>query len=221
MVTVDPVYALDDPRPIAAENPYTYYLPSQPELEALLPGDLVQLVFRPTDGGRKWGAERMWVQIERIEGDSLSGTLESEPEDMPGLLKGELVEFRRYHVIDCVWSEERAVDPPPRPPARRGYVERCLVDRCVTEDRVSVHYLYREEPEPLSHDDRPDSGWRIRGDYRGVSDAELDNREVEFVAIARVLNADDTWIHLVDAPIGSAFIRDWQTGEFVPEAREY
>jgi hypothetical protein len=26
---------------------------------------------------------------------------------------------------------------------------------------------------------------------------------------------DDSWLHLIDAPIGSAFIRDDATGEFV------
>ena len=54
------LYTLDDPRPIAADAPYTYWLPSSAELAALAPGDMAQLVFRPLQPGRKWDAERMF-----------------------------------------------------------------------------------------------------------------------------------------------------------------
>ena len=38
--------ALDDPLPIAAESPYTYFLPHPDELAALKPGDGVKAIFR-------------------------------------------------------------------------------------------------------------------------------------------------------------------------------
>ena len=219
-MTAGPAYTLDDPRINAADAPYTFFLPSAEELAALAPGDLVKLIFRPAGGDRKWGAERMWVMIDRVDGDRLEGTLDNVPEDIPGLAPEDRIHFERHHIIDCSWAEDREAEPPPLP-ARRHYWERCLVDSCVTDERVRVHYLYREEPEPIEEgDEYPDSGWRIRGDYRGVTDTEIDEREVEFVALGRVLNADDSWLHLIDAPIGSAFIRDWDSGEFVPEERE-
>lgn len=208
-----PLYTLDDPRPIAAEARYTYFLPSPEELAALAPGDMVKLVFRPTAPDRKFDAERMWVTVEGMEGDRLRGRLENTPDDIPGLLPGAQVAFNRYHVVDCVWDEER-VHVPERPPART-YWERCLVDRCVLEDGALVHFLYREEPEVTQEDQYPDSGWRIRGGYRGLTDTEMDARELDFVALGPVLNRDDSWLHLIDSPIGSAFIRDWDSGEFV------
>lgn len=212
-------YTLDDPRPIAAENPYTYWLPSPEELAALVPGDLVKLIFRPMDGGRRWSAERMWVTIERADGDRLEGRLENEPEDIPGLAYGEAIGFERHQVIDLKWAEDRTAEPP-APAPRRGYWDRCLVDRCVREKRTLVHYLYREAPELAQPGDEfPDSGWRIRGDYRGLGDEEINHRAVEYVALGTVLNIDDSWIDLIDAPVGSAFIRDWTSGIFVAEDR--
>lgn len=213
-----PLYTLDDPRPIAVQSPYTFWLPSPAELAALAPGDLVKLIFRPTEA-RGWGAERMWVTIDRIDGDTLAGRLDNEPYDIPGLSCGDCVLFRRHHVIDRRWADERASEPP-APLPWRDYWDRCLVDRCVTDEDVPVHYLYREQPDLAQEDDEyPDSGWRIRGDYRGIGDEELDAREVEYVALGSVLNTDDSWLHLIDAPVGSAFVRDWDRGEFVPVRR--
>ena len=132
---------------------------------------------------------------------------------LPQLKPGDIVRFQPFHVIDT----SRTLDDEPE---RREYWKRCLVDKCVTDDGLPVHFLYREEPDPGKSDDKfPDSGWRIRGDYRGLSDAEIDARELEYVAIARVLNRDDSWLHLVDAPIGSAFIKDFETGEFRAEKK--
>lgn len=211
-------YEIEDPRPVAESAPYTFFMPSDTELAALAPGDLAQLVFRSLPPGRVWEAERMWVKIETISREWLTGRLVNSPSDMPQLRLNSFVELPRQHIISIYWNEDRKVAPPPSP-GRRSYWERCLVDRCVSDDGVPVHYLYREEPEPLEQGETyPDSGWRIRGDYRGLTDEEMDAREIEYVALGRVLNADDSWIHLIDAPIGSAFIRDWDTGRFVPEA---
>lgn len=208
-------YTLDDPRPIAAEAPYTYFLPSAEELAALVPGDQVQLVFRPVSPGEKWDAERMWVTIDSVEGDRLSGRLDNEPEDNPNLHLNDIVSFAHHQVIAILWSTDREAMPP-FSPAQRGYWERCLVDRCVIEDGVPVHYLYRDEPEATPEDGYPDSGWCIRGDFRGLGNDEIDDRKVDFVALGLVLNRDDSWLHLIDKPIGSAFIRDWETGTFIP-----
>ncbi|HEU0098505.1 MAG TPA: DUF2185 domain-containing protein [Allosphingosinicella sp.] len=214
-------YELDDPRPHAREGPYTFELPTAEEIAAVMPGDLVKLIFRSIPASAEWDAERMWVIVEAAEGDRLSGSLDNHPSDMPQLRPGARIEFRRHQIISIRWDEDRVVEPPPPPPPRRDYLERRMVDRCVTVDRIPVHYLYREAPDLGQEDDRyPDSGWRIRGDYRGLSDEEMEARESEYVALARVLNADDGWVHLIDSPPGSAFIRDWDTGQFVPLERE-
>ncbi|MDQ4088535.1 MAG: DUF2185 domain-containing protein [Pseudomonadota bacterium] len=211
-------YSLDDPRPIAADAPYTFFLPSEDQLEALLPGDFVKLIVRSVPQSERWDAERLWFTILEVRDGTLVGRLDNEPDDIPALRLGSKVGFQAYHVIDIIWNESRDSTPPPDP-ERREYWDRCPVDRCVTEEGAPVHYLYREEPEPKPEEERDaDSGWRIRGDYRHQRHEDLDAREVEYVALGRVLNADDSWRHLVDSPVGSAFVRDWDTGRFVPSA---
>lgn len=211
-------YFLDDPRPIAAEAPYTFYLPSASEVAAVAPGDQVQLIFQSLAPAPKWGAERMWVTVESADGNRLEGRLDTIPDDMPGVALGDHVRFERHHVIGIIWGDDRTEKPPERPPPRREYLERCMVDRCIVDERVRVHYLYREAPDPEFEegDEYPDSGWRIRGDYRGLTDAEMEERRAMYVGLAVVLNVDDSWLHLIDAPVGSAFIRDWENDRFVP-----
>lgn len=208
-------YTIDDPRPIAEGAPYTYFLPSENELLALAPNDQVKIVFRSHPPSPKFDAERMWVKITTMNGNDLIGKLDNVPYDMPQLKPDDLIAFKRSDVISILWDEARTIAPPSAPD-RREYWDRCLVDACVVDGQVSVYYLYREEAEPGEPDDSyPDSGWRIRGDYLDISQEELEAREVRYLALGVVLNMDDSWLHLIDAPIGSAFIRDEATGEFV------
>lgn len=206
-------YEIDDPRPIAENAPYTYFLPSENELLALQPGDQAKIIFRSIPPGRLWDAERMWIDITAADGDSLTGALDNNPSDTPQLKAGDVIQFKRSDVIDLIWDEERTTPPPPRT-GRSEYWDRCLVDRCVIDDGMKVHYLYREEPEITPDDRYPDSGWRIRGDYRGIDDTELGDRETEYIALGSVLNHDDSWLHLIDEPVGTAFIRNWESDMF-------
>ena len=209
-------YEIEDPRPVAAEAPYTFYLPSENELLAVSPGDLVKLIFRSIPDSGEWGAERMWVIVTATEGPRLTGTLDNDPLDMPQLRAGDRVTFTRGYIIDIDWSEDRAV-PPPTAPARREYWDRCFVDDQMLDGRLKVEYLYRQEPDPPGEGDTyPDSGWRFRCDTRGLTDAEYDDPSFSYIALGKVLNRDDSWLHLIDAPVGSTFLRDWATGGFVP-----
>ena len=209
-------YAIEDPRPIAAEVPYTFYLPSENELLAVSPGDLVKLTFRSIPDSDEWGAERMWVIVTAAKGARLTGLLDNHPLDMPQLNAGDRVTFTRGHIIDIDWSGDRAV-PPPAAPARREYWDRCFVDDQILDGRLKVEYLYRQEPDPPGEGDAyPDSGWRFRCDTRGLTDAEYENPSFSYIALGKVLNRDDSWLHLIDEPVGSAFLRDWATGRFVP-----
>lgn len=208
-------YTIDDPRPIAAEAPYTYFLPSENELLALAPGDQAKLVFRSHPPGREWDAERMWVTITKAGDELLEGTLDNQPSDMPQLGRGDVVRFRRSDAIDILWNEERVASPPPSP-ERREYWERCMVDDCIVAGRSPVDYCYREAPDLARPDDRfPDSGWRIRGTDEGIEADSRAERKPRYVAIGLVLNRDDTWLHLIDEPIGSRFYRDPRSGHFL------
>ena len=59
-----------------------------------------------------------------------------------------------------------------------------------------------------------DTGWRIlEGDEDQAYIDESDN--CQFVSLGSLLNNDDGFKDLLDEPIGSAFIRDEETGNFI------
>lgn len=209
------LYEIDDPVSIAIEHPYTFFLPPADLIDAVRVGDHVKAVVRANPPSEKYGAERMWVLVTAIAPEAFEGTLDSDPQDMPLLKHGMPMRVPKTAVIEVELSD------PGRCPARRGehreYWDRCLVDSLVLDRELKVGYLYREEPDMGQEDDKfPDSGWRIRGDLRGCSDDELAQRKVQYVAIGLVLNADDSWLHLLDEPIGSSFDKDFDHGIFFP-----
>ena len=211
-------YTLDDPRQRKAEAPYTFFLPHDMRLREIGVGDSVQLIFCATADTARYGAERMWVTVTGFSGDALVGDLNNVPIDIPGLTQGDAVEFKRWHVIDVNFEDPekdaRLVFP------QREYYDRCIVDDCVLTGEARVHYLYREEPDMGEAGDKdPDSGWRIRGDWRGQTDEDLAARDARYVALGAVLNRDDSWLHLIDEPIGTAYLRDWEQDQFVPAKR--
>jgi hypothetical protein len=212
-----PGYALDDPRPIAAEAPYTFFLPSTAEIAAVGKGDIVKLIFRYSHDAEKWQVERMWVIVEEVKENGLRGRLDNHPDEPTSPLKADdSIEFQRHHIISIDWANPQAA--PPRP-MDRSYWERCLVDQCVLDGKEPVEYLYREEPEPLDEGDTyPDSGWSIRGRRGEASDEEMDAREVVYVALGAVLNCDDSWIGWIDAPAGTQLMRDFETNTYFEQS---
>lgn len=194
---------LDDPRPIVADAPYTFFMPFEIELAALKPLDGIQAIFRQVVGEPKYSAERMWVLIERIEDGDVIGTLDNEPSGMDRIKLGDRVRIPLTHAISTAFHKD---NPRPEVPERREYWDRCFVDDCVLAGRSHVDYLYREEPDMTREGDKyPDSGWRIRGSEAEVEEDEKNGREPHYIAIGKVLNADDRWIDLIDAPYDSHF----------------
>lgn len=195
--------ALDDPRPIAAAAPYTYAMPWPAELAALEPGDGVQAIFREIEGGRRYDAERMWVGVDAVEDGWVRGRLDNEPRDMPSFALHDPVRIPLTHVIAVTYREGKVW---PDVPKRRWYWDRCLVDACVVDGRSRVDYLYREVPDLTRAEDKdPDSGWRIRGTDEGIAEDERMGKTPEYIALGKVLNADDRWLHLIDCEAGCAF----------------
>lgn len=187
-------------------------MPHEAELAALGPGDGVKAIFRQTEGPTKYDAERMWVLIEKIENGTVYGTLDSDPHDMPLIEAGMPVAVPLTHVISTAFSKD---NPRPETPPRREYWDRCMVDSCVLEGRSHVDYLYREPPDLTSEgDEYPDSGWRFRGSPECVAEDEEREDKFHYIAIGKVLNQDDRWLHLIDERPGVAF--QWD-----PEAEDY
>lgn len=205
-------YEIDDPRLIAASAPYTFFLPSLADVSAVRDGDLIKAAVRTLPPSNEWDAERLWFVVIGMSDDAFVARLESEPYDMPNFPKGRVVDIPRQAVVDIIPEDGRS-----REPAPREYWDRCLVDGSVLSGQRPVDYIYREEPDTPSGAEFPDSGWRIRASTSGISAAEAENDTVEYVALGAVLNKDDSWLHLIDAPIGSAFYRDFEQNSWVED----
>jgi hypothetical protein len=210
-------YEILDPRPIASEAPYTFFLPSPSEIAAVSKGDLVKLLFDYPHQTEKWAAERMWVIVESADADDLRGVLDNNPDEPTSPLKaGDQLLFKRHDILAIEWDNPNVA---PAAADYREYWDRCLVDQCVLDGEEPVEYIYREEPDMGSEEDKhPDSGWRIRGRMGSATDAEIDERKVAYVALGAVLNRDDSWIGWIDAPIGAALMRDFETNTYVQES---
>lgn len=215
-------YSLMDGPELHRAAPYTFILPHPWLVGAVRVGDLVKLGFDYDPPGDQYGGERMWVEVDRIEDHNYTGHLVNEPDE--SILKfGQEVRFSRENILDVLLVDESRLPEYypdrsrlPITPDRREYWERCLVDECVLYEEVPVEYIYREEPEELEGDKYPDSGWRIRGRQGNGRNDEMDEREATFVALGAVLNRDDSWLALIDSPIGSRFMRNFETDQYLP-----
>lgn len=212
---------------LRAEAPYTFFLPHPWLINAVRVGDLVKLGFVYDPPGEKYEAERMWVDVQGIVEGRYSGQLVNQPDEPKTDLEySDKVTFTRENILDVLLVDQSRLpdvevdrERLPDLPDEREYWDRCLVDDCVVYDGGPVEYLYRELPEVLENDKYPDSGWRIRGRQGHASDDEMDQREVSLVALGAVLNRDDSWLHLIDAPTGSAFMRDFESSSYQPVTR--
>jgi hypothetical protein len=212
MITPFPFH-LRDADEAAAASPYTFFIPSREERVAIAPGDLVKLGFEYEWQTEKYGSERMWVRVIGKTGLQFTGTLDNEPFEM-GLKQGMLVSFGVEHILSILWS-----DPAVHPLSQEDtdYGDRCLVDSCVVDAGVPVEYIYREEPDMAEEGDAyPDSGWRIRGQQNDARAGPYEGRKIAYLALGAVLNRDDSFIGLLDQPIGSAFMRNFAVGGYDP-----
>ncbi len=197
--------------------PYTYRLPDAALVEAVCEGDLIKATIRSVPASEKYEAERMWVLITSAQPEWLQGTLESQPLDMPELAQGTIIRLPRSHVIDVILRDHKRAPPPSEPP-QRDHWARCLVDQSVLDGDLKVGYIYRETPDMTKESDKfADSGWRVRGDMRGKLIEEVGFRKVDYVALGAVLNKDDSWLHLIDEPVGARFEKDFEKGVFIRE----
>lgn len=200
-----PSWHLEDADPIAAENPYTFYKPSRQLISRVRPGEVVKLIFCfSSDDPQAPRAERMWVLVdERLPDGSFRGRLNNEPRYIPDLKLDDPVSFKPCHVINTEHDDDDNLV--------ERYIKRCFVTKRVLDDGQLAGYLYREEP-----DEENDSGWRITANDE--SDEYMsDSKNLAYVSLGAVLSRDDSFRDLLDAPSGSAFIRNPRTGEFEAE----
>ena len=197
-----PSWYLEDADPIAAQNPYTFYKPSRELIARVTPGHVVKLIFRFTsDDPEAPSAERMWVLVdERLSDGGFRGRLNNEPRHIADLKLDDPVLFQPRHVISTEHNDDDNLV--------ERYIKRCFVTKRVLYDGRLVGYLHREV-----QSDENDSGWRITANDE--SDEYMSaSKNVAYVSLGAVLSCDDSFRELLDAPVGAAFVRDPDTGEF-------
>lgn len=198
-----PSWYLDDADEIAREHKYTFYKPSAEVMAKVAPGETVKLIFAfESDEPDAPGAERMWVIVDEVLGDGcFKGRLNNEPRYIRDLKLDAPVAFEARHVINTEHDDDDNIV--------ERYIKRCFVTNRVLYDGFRVAYLYREEP-----DEADDSGWRITSNTE--SEEYMDDAEnIAYVSLGAVLSRDDSFIDLLDQPVGSGFAWDERVGTFV------
>lgn len=198
-----PSWYLANADELAAEYKYTFYKPPASLLERVTSGEVVKLIFRfESEDPEAPAAERMWVLVDEVFGNGcFRGRLDNQPRHIRDLKPGDLLEFNACNVINTEHDDGTSVV--------EKYIKRCFVTNRVLRDGAPVGYLYREDP-----DAGDDSGWRFTANDE--TDEYMQNSENSaYVSLGAVLNQDDSFLHLLDAPAGSAFVRDPHSREFV------
>lgn len=205
-------WKLSNAEVIAKEYKYTFYKPSRSITDQLKVGNIAKAIFEFSSNNEDHpSAEGMWIQITEVKEDGFIGRLDNDPFYIHDLYAGDIIEFEHKHIVDqdLDITEPNMVEK---------YINRCFVTSRVLYENHKVHYLYREEPmEKDPERGYEDTGWRIMaGDE---SDDYMDNSEnIHLVSIGAVLTRDDSFIDILDAPIGSAFEKN-EKGKFEPVER--
>lgn len=204
-MSASPSWFLVDADELVSQYKYTFYKTPRNLIEKVSVGEVVKLIFRfESDDPEAPGAERMWVLVDEVGQDgTFKGRLDNDPKYIQDLKAEDPISFSACHIINTEHDDDDDDNLVER------YIKRCFVTNRVLNDGMRAGYLYREEP-----DEEKDSGWRITANDE--SDEYMgDSKNCAYVSLGAVLTKDDSFIHLLDSPIGSAFIRDDETGEFV------
>lgn len=180
-------YELLDPRIQAGESPFTFYLPNVSIIKKLKKGDSVKLIF-PLKEKREDlpHSERMWVTIKsRIENNFI-GKLENRPKYIKELEKGDIIEFKEYHVIDS------SIDDPHAKEFDIYFQKKCVVSKKILDDKLKPRMLIKDKP---NRED--DSGCAF------LSKAEDDDystnpKNFRIVSIGVILNIDSRILPLLN-----------------------
>lgn len=166
-------WELVDPRPTAAEHPDTFQVPTDDELSALGPGDVVRAMYRVAtiadvarDGLSPWApdgtpnltsqVERMWGVVISADADDLAVELTNLPFGThTSLVAGDKIEMPRSHVISIAepvtdfpeWEKTAAARPTL---TETDPVAPTATPRMTQDQQAVVEQAGVERPEPPS-----------------------------------------------------------------------
>jgi len=199
---------LIDADEMAQESKYTFYKPSKRIIQKLEPGNICKLIFSfESDNPEHPSAERMWVIIDHVDNNKFVGHLDNEPFYIKDLKVGDIIEFESKHIIDLDVDDNE-------PNIVEKYLDRCFATKKIIYEKNKIGYFYREEPMEEEKDGIKDSGWRFLEGDENQEDLD-DSENSQFVSLGLILNIDDSFLELLEKPIGSAFARNKETGKFI------
>lgn len=156
-------FYLEDISIEAAKNPRHFLKPTDEELDNLKIGEMVRLFFVLKEQRDNCRAERMWVEIEHIEKDTITGYLTNQPFYIEDIQIGDIIAFNRKNIATVI--VENSFDEN----------KQAIISKRALEHRA-VNWLLREEP---SHDN--DSGWQL---YYGDEDDDYANQSSNYAIIS-------------------------------------
>ncbi|MED0666499.1 DUF2185 domain-containing protein [Bacillus badius] len=182
------------------ESPYTFYLPSSHVLEKLKAGDLVKLIFAAEEVAEDgFHAERMWVEIIQMNGETFIGKLENQPCRLP-LEAGTEISFGVENICDTEYEDPAASD------WDIYFDTKVIVSRDVLE-KGEFNFMLRDDPA-----EEMDSGWSILSGYE-EDEFLSDPENFQVLAIGVILNIDDSILAFIEEPPLCAYERD-DRGDF-------
>ncbi len=211
-----PTWTLDNAVFLQQEFPYTFYRPSDEIINRLELGKAtVKLIFRFDNNNlEEPAAERMWVILDAVNEDgSYIGTLDNEPFYIKDLVAGDQITFRKEHIIQYDTLDDLNITDVNAEQIEK-FRTKSLVSNHILNHSYPVGRLYREEPS-----DEGDNGWTLLSDLE-TQEYMDDHNNLQYVSIGKVLNIDDSFLHLLNAPVDSEFIRDEVSGQFFKAEEE-
>lgn len=189
---------LEDAAAIAKASKYTFYKPSDELISRIKVGHIVKLIFRFEYEEQKYSGERMWVIVTKIHHGKFTGILDNDPYYIKDLKHKDVIEFEAKHIIQVHDLEEK------EPHFTEQFIHRCFATSKVLYENVKVKFFYRDESLGEVRDGIYDTGWVFQaGDE---SDEYLENIDnLHHVSLGVLLNKDDSFVHLLDSEVGSAF----------------
>lgn len=200
-------WRLIDPRPIRRDNPYTFFTAPADEINALEPGDHINLMVEKL-GDPPGSYERIWIVFEGRDAAGYYGCLDRDAIGIPGLAPGDPVRFQAHHIVS-LWEPRLDGETVELGPDEL-LMARCRVDPRVPAGESRIGRIERHPPKRrASHhwkpDVYPDSGWRIFAeDGRRISRPA----KMLYLSLDAVMHADDSVLPHLDAPVGTCLVRD-------------
>lgn len=178
-------------------NPRTFRIPDQSEIDALEKGDLVKLIFlmdKPTEDGCM--AERMWVNITEHIGDDFKGTLDNTPYFIKSINEGDKISFRAENIA-TIYGDEMEFDEE----------KFALISNKALENR-QINYICKSDF--VENDD--DSGWQL---FFGDEDDEYcdDSDNISLITLEEVLNFEPL--------LEDVFSSEWEQFEYSEEQNKF